>query len=159
MNCGNLPRKSPESDCPACGSPGKGVKCKTIKHWAVARLVPAIPEFSFYFCEKRDCEVVYFSEDGSVRYITKDVRFPIGIKEHSVTASVCYCFGITEDMIRKELRETGKSSFSTWVAREVKLGNCACDVRNPSGMCCLKDIKTVEAGTDNKNLAAQGGGR
>lgn len=144
MDCGNLPKISSEPNCPACGSHGKSVKVKTIKHWIVTRLVPSIPDISFYFCEKRDCPVVYFSEDGSVRYTTKEVRFPVGIKETSVTVTVCFCFGITEDMIRRELRETGKSSFSTWVAREVKLGNCACDVRNPSGRCCLKDVKRAE---------------
>jgi hypothetical protein len=47
-------------------------------------------------------------------------------------------------MILKEIQETGKSSYSTWIAKEVKYGNCACDVRNPSGKCCLGDIKRVE---------------
>lgn len=156
VGCCNPPKILPEQECPACGSPGKSVKRKTIKHHVVARFVPSVPELPFYFCETGGCGVVYFSEDGSVRYATKDLRSPVGIKESSVTATACYCFGITADMIG---RETGRSSFSTWVAIEVKLGNCACDVRNPSGRCCLKELKTVEASAGDKKLVTQGGKR
>jgi hypothetical protein len=26
------------------------------------------------------------------------------------------------------------------IAREIKAGNCACDIKNPKGECCLGDI-------------------
>lgn len=148
----------PGANCPVCGSPGKSVKVKTIKHWIVTGLVQSIPDIPFYFCEKKDCPIVYFSEDGPVRYTTKEVRSPVGIKETSGPITLCYCFGFTDEMIRTQVLKTGRSSVSTLIARETGLGNCACDIRNPSGRCCLKDVKTVEARAGNTNLAVQGGG-
>lgn len=142
--CSILKKTSHPSTCPDCNTPGQGVKVRTIKHWLKAGLVPLIPEASFYFCKNRDCPDVYFSEDGGTRYTKDQLRYPIGVKEVGGTITLCYCFGVTEEMILSEIQEKGRSSFSTWVAREVKVGNCACDVRNPAGRCCLAGIKRLE---------------
>ncbi|MBI4972731.1 MAG: copper chaperone Copz family protein [Candidatus Omnitrophica bacterium] len=132
------------SVCPGCSSKGHDVKVKTIKHWLVTHLVPEMPVIPFYFCKTRNCPVVYFSADYSKKYTKGDIRYRIGFKENTPPMPVCYCFGVTEEMILKEIQETGKSSYSTWIAKEVKDGNCACDARNPKGRCCLGDIKRVE---------------
>jgi hypothetical protein len=131
--------------CPGCGSAAQVVKVRTLKHWLKPSLAFNILDLPFYFCKTRDCHVVYFSEDCNVQYTKEQLRYRIGLKEKSSPIVVCYCFGITEEMISREARETSKSSFSTWIAGEVNQGNCACDVRNPSGCCCLKDIKSLEA--------------
>lgn len=132
--------------CPQCNTPGVEVKTKTIKHWLLTDLVPSLPDMPFYFCGGKACPVVYFSGDGSIRYTKEKVRYPIGIKEGSGPVTICYCFGVTEEMISGQIRRTGKSSYSTWIAKEVKEGNCACDVRNPKGSCCLAEIKRAEKG-------------
>lgn len=132
--------------CPGCGISGKTVKVRTLKHWLKAPLVSVIPDIPFRFCETSDCPVVYFSENGSIRYAKDELRGPVGIKEDDPSIPVCYCFGVTPEMISKEIRDKGRSTFSTWVAKETKQGNCACDVRNPKGKCCLEDVKNVEKG-------------
>lgn len=132
--------------CPSCGAAGQGVNIRTLKHWLLVPLVPKIPAIPFYFCKTRNCPVVYFSADHSKQYTRDEIRYRIGIKETQSPIPVCYCFGVTEEMILKEIHETGTSSFSTWIAREVKEGNCACDVRNPKGSCCLAEIKKAEKG-------------
>jgi len=132
--------------CPQCNTPGAEVKTKTIKHWLLTDLVPSLPDMPFYFCGGRDCPVIYFSEDGTFHYTREMGRYPIGIKEGSGHSTICYCFGVTEDMISGQIRKTGKSSYSTWIAKEIKEGNCACDVRNPKGSCCLAEIKKAEKG-------------
>lgn len=131
--------------CPDCGATGQTVKIRTLKQWLLTNLVPNIPEVSFYFCRAKECPTVYFSEDCSARYTKEQLRYQVGLKESSSPIPLCYCFGVTDEMILKEIKETGKSSFSTWIAAETKKGNCACDVRNPSGRCCLPEIKRVEA--------------
>lgn len=130
--------------CPQCNTPGAEVKPRTIKHWLLTDLVPSLPAIPFYFCKTKNCPVVYFSEDGSIQHTKEKVRYPIGIKNGSRHSTICYCFGVTEEMILKEIQETGKSSFSTWIAKEIKEGNCACDVCNPKGSCCLAEIKNTE---------------
>lgn len=131
--------------CPGCDSAAQAVKVRTLKHWLKPPLVFNIPDLPFYFCKTRDCHVVYFSQDCNVQYTKEQLRYRIGLKETSSPTTVCCCFGITEEMIMEEIKEGGKSAVSTWIAGEVKQGNCACDVRNPSGRCCLADIKSVEA--------------
>ena len=86
--------------------------------------------------------MVYFSKTGTV-YKKEDARARIGVKEMKGEIPVCYCFDITEDMIRSGFNGKGKTDFSEWISVEVKNGNCACDVRNPSGRCCLKAVNQV----------------
>ncbi len=133
--------------CSGCGNTGQSIKTRTLKHWLITELVPTIPKVLFYFCKTRGCPVVYFSEDGSIQYTKEKVRYPVGIKEGSGHSTICYCFGVTEDMISGQIRKTGKSSYSTWIAKEIKEGNCACDVRNIKGSCCLAEIKKAEKRT------------
>ena len=132
--------------CSGCGNTGQSIKTRTIKHWLITELVPTIPEVPFYFCKTRGCPVVYFSGDGSIRYTKDQLRGIIGDKETTPPIPACYCFGVTEEMISGQIQKTGKSSYSTWIAKEVKEGNCACDVRNPEGNCCLAEIRKAEKG-------------
>ncbi len=37
-------------------------------------------------------------------------------------------------------RSTGKSTVAERITTEVKAGHCACEVKNPSGKCCLGDV-------------------
>lgn len=129
--------------CSVCKNRSSKVNIKTVKHWLKAPLVLDIPEESFHFCSSTDCSVVYFSKTGTV-YKKEDMRARIGIKEMKGKIPVCYCFDITEDMIKSELNGKGKTGFSKWISIEVKNGNCACDVRNPSGSCCLMTVKQIE---------------
>ncbi|MBI5199799.1 MAG: copper chaperone Copz family protein [Nitrospirae bacterium] len=145
MQCCSVQKMSSVSSaCPHCSTPAQSVKVKTVKHWLKGDLVPAVPDALFYFCKEKGCPVVYFSGDGKVQYAAAELRHPLGIKDTSAPVTVCYCFDVTESMILKEVQGKGKSGFSTWIAKEVKEGSCACDVCNPSGRCCLSDVKRLE---------------
>ncbi|NOR43489.1 MAG: hypothetical protein GQ572_09145 [Gammaproteobacteria bacterium] len=86
----------------------------------------------YYFCEDPECDVVYFGEDESI--ITKSaVRTVVGIKEKSDNALICYCFGVTR-------RASTDSQIKSFVIKNTKDHTCACEIRNPSGRCCLKDF-------------------
>ncbi|MBI5097002.1 MAG: copper chaperone Copz family protein [Nitrospirae bacterium] len=153
MDCCSILKKTfHPSTCPDCNTQGQSIKVRTIKHWLKAGLVPLIPEAFFYLCKNMDCPVVYFSEDGGTRYTKDQLRYPVGVKERTAPITLCYCFGVTEEMILSEIHEKGKSSFSTWIAREIKLDHCACDVRNPVGHCCLGEIKRFEKDNELKTI-------
>lgn len=87
----------------------------------------------YYYCEDPECEIVYFSDSGSV--IRKsEMRTSVGIKSQSADAPVCYCFGVTKADI-----ETNPA-IKDFVAAQTKHGLCSCRTCNPSGRCCLKDF-------------------
>lgn len=146
MDCCSSIKKDKETTskpnvCPVCQNASSTVSIKTVKHWLKASFIPEAPEENFYFCSSSDCPVVYFSEGGT-RYKREDVR---AVKDKEGLVPVCYCFGVTGEMIKREIAEKGKSGFSKWIEIEVKNGNCACDIKNPSGRCCLAELKQIEA--------------
>jgi hypothetical protein len=53
---------------------------------------------------------------------------------------VCHCFGENEAGIADELQRTATSRAVERVRAHICAGRCACEVRNPSGGCCLADV-------------------
>jgi hypothetical protein len=47
---------------------------------------------------------------------------------------LCYCFGVTKADARSD------PGIKKFVMAQTKLGLCACEMRNPSGRCCLPDF-------------------
>ena len=73
---------------------------------------------------------------------TSDLRVIPGFKgSPSQNDLVCYCFLYRRQDIEDELRADGDTTIFERISAEVKAGNCACEVRNPSGDCCLGDVK------------------
>lgn len=46
---------------------------------------------------------------------------------------VCYCFGFTEEDIKADLLENGKSEILEKIIKEKQLGGCQCSIKNPKG--------------------------
>ena len=68
------------------------------------------------------------------------MRVPIWQKEPPERRTVCYCFDETESAIARELRDTGMSHAVDRVRAHIAAQRCACEVRNPRGVCCLGDV-------------------
>ena len=125
--------------------PGNGGRCKEVDMLTVKSLVRKlpleIPNTQYYFCDSPDCEVVYFPLDSEAPSFRRgDLRVRVGAKEIEEPLPICYCFGFTRQDIWDEIRRTGDSTVAERIATEVEAGRCACEVRNPSGKCCLGDI-------------------
>ena len=135
------PRQSP---CPITGTSGIRVRLQTVKailrDSSLRRLRPA----TYYFCPEPACDVVYFSEHGEL-YSKDDVRTTVWQKEPVGDRLLCYCFGEDEQTIASEIEATGTSLALDRVAEHVRSGRCACDIRNPRGVCCLSDLKAAIA--------------
>jgi mercuric ion transport protein len=86
---------------------------------------------------------VYYAADGT-EFKKNQVRVRVGLKETEDPLLVCYCFGVTERMIREDVQRTGRSSASARIRAEVNAGNCRCEVENPSGRCCLGEVIQAE---------------
>lgn len=126
--------------CPVNGWRSKQVDTLTIKS-LVHKLPFAMPDTQYYFCDSPGCEVVYFGFDAEAPWFRReDLTVRVGAKETDDLVPVCYCFGITRRDIWDEIRNTGKSTAAERITAEVAAGRCACELRNPSGKCCLGDI-------------------
>ncbi len=126
--------------CPECGSRSKRVDAITVK--SLVRHLPfGMLPAQYYFCEARACDVVYFpSNPDAPTFRQGDLLVRVGLKEKHDPIPLCYCFGVARSDIAEEVRQTGKSTVAEQIKAEVKAGNCACEVKNPSGKCCLGNI-------------------
>jgi hypothetical protein len=103
-----------------------------------------MPPTEYYFCDSVDCDVIYFpSNPAAPLFRRADLLVRVGIKEAEDPIPVCYCFGFTRKDIADEIERTGRSTVVGKIKAEVKAGNCACEVKNPSGRCCLGDIVRI----------------
>ena len=126
-------------DCPRCGKLAKPVQHITLLHHVIAPLNQQLSNEEFFFCANINCDIVYFSETGTVFDHTK-IRGDISKNLPDGLIILCYCFDISQARVREEIGRTGESASRAFVIKQTKLKNCACDIRNPSGRCCLKDF-------------------
>ncbi|WP_372741011.1 hypothetical protein [Neptunomonas sp.] len=127
------------AECPSCSNRMKPVKRIVLMHQVTAPLNQTIPSDQFFFCSDADCPVVYFSKAGFV-IETAQMRGEVGLKSTDENRMICYCFDITYSRVMEEIEQTGHSASKAFVVEQTKLKNCACDIRNPSGKCCLKEF-------------------
>lgn len=133
--------------CPSCHHPGKPVARSTVEALVTPEFRHGLNGVAYAFCETQTCPVVYYSDDGA-RVPKQQLRVRVGIKETDDPIPVCYCFGVTERMIREEIEQTGRSTASARIRAEVRAGNCRCEVENPSGRCCLGEVVQAEKQAD-----------
>lgn len=128
--------------CPQCGETGQFVATQTLKQHVKPQHLETVERGPFNLCRSATCEIVYFNAEG-VALNKADVRERIGLKETADPVPICYCFGWTEKMAEDEIRATGKCAIPARITAEVKAGNCACEIRNPQGSCCLGNVNAA----------------
>jgi len=106
---------------------------------ALARLKNA----EYFFCVTATCPVVYFSGEAESLFDKGEVKVRVGLKETEDPVPVCYCFGITERMIRQQIAATGRTTIPQYIREQVRAGRCACEIKNPSGRCCLGAVMKI----------------
>jgi hypothetical protein len=119
--------------CPVCDQAAAKVGLVTLLHNIKSPWLKQIADQSYYFCESADCQVVYFGLDG-VKYTLDQIRIPPGQKQTDSDKVLCYCFDV------KLYDYQQQPAIKDFVVEQTKLSRCACDSRNPSGRCCLKDF-------------------
>ncbi len=128
------------SACPVCGTKGKPVQGQTVKALLSVTL-RQVQEGEYAFCGTRTCPVVYFSADGKQTFSTDQVRERVYQKEPDADdVKVCYCFQYTIGEIRNASSET-RSAILDDINAGIQADQCACDLRNPQGSCCLSNVR------------------
>lgn len=129
--------------CGHCGREGQPVDRITLQALLKPEMLGEVNGSHYLFCASSHCPVVYYAGDGT-QFRKDQLRVRVGLNETEDPIPVCYCFGVTECMIREEIQQTGRSSASTRIRAEVKARNCRCEVENPSGRCCLGEVIRAE---------------
>lgn len=120
--------------CPRNGRAYPRVAHRTVLHHVRAPWQRALSDQAYYFCDDRACDVVYFGADDSL--LTRaDVRTDVGQKSSAADRTVCYCFDISAADLR-----SAASHAHAFVVEQTRTAACDCQIRNPSGRCCLKDF-------------------
>jgi hypothetical protein len=128
------------SRCGSCSGKSRPVSRKTVLLMLKPDLLERAMHGSYSFCSERDCPIVYFEDRGREHFTVDDLRVRVGSKVKDDPIPMCYCFGFDENQIRDEIERTGDSSIPDKVSGLIREGLCACEVRNPSGICCLGEI-------------------
>ncbi len=102
-------------------------------------LVSAVHDYRF--CPAPDCPTVYYRADGRQTFGEGDLRERVYQKhQRAADMLVCYCFQYTVGQIRTEIERTGASAVVERITAGIQAGQCACEVRNPQGSCCLGNV-------------------
>jgi hypothetical protein len=133
--------KEHTNSCPRCGERGAAVELRAVKSLLKEGALVRVNCVSHRFCKTPSCQAVYYDEHGQV-FVRDDVRVGVWHKEPYGERAICYCFGETESSIRTELL-AGDSTAVARVRAHIEAGRCACDVRNPRGVCCLGDLTSA----------------
>jgi hypothetical protein len=139
----NLGNAVETNQCPTCSSKGKKVDSITLKAMLNVSLL-AVRDAPYFFCRTADCKVVYFSGDGQQTFTKAQLRELVFQKEsQNDDVPVCYCFQHSPASIGAELLNSGQSTVIVEINAGIKAGQCACEVRNPQGSCCLGNVSQV----------------
>lgn len=130
--------------CPVNGKKGQSIHSETLRYLIKAAIRSAIKDAGYYFCKTPDCDTVYYHPESGQTFETSDLRIRVGLKETEEPVWVCYCFDISKKMIREEVENTGESISYNRIRQEVADKNCECEIKNPSGRCCLGEVLALE---------------
>jgi hypothetical protein len=129
--------------CISCKKISQKIQYKTILMMLKYQQIKTAKIDEYFYCTNPNCDVVYFSNQYRLVFYKEDIRIRIGIKETEEPKTVCYCFDITKKQITDELKLTGKSSITNFITEKIQNKLCACNIKNPSGKCCLGKIKEL----------------
>ncbi len=128
--------------CPECGKIGKPVGKQTIKALLSVSL-RSVQDTKYLFCRTQTCPVVYFSTNGEQTFTIEQVRERVYQKEpEAQDLLICYCFRHTVGDLRAASPE-GRTVIVDEINTGINTGQCACDLRNPQGSCCLGNVRSM----------------
>jgi len=134
--------------CAVCGVMGMPVEGQTVKALLTVSLRLMVHD-RYLFCATPTCAVVYFAADQSYHFTTAHIREPVYQKNpQDPLVRLCYCFGHTIGDIQAGTAADHATILSD-ITTGIRAGQCACDLRNPQGSCCLGNVRRAIADQAN----------
>lgn len=122
-------------NCPECGIACLSVAMKTIWHQVQYPDNQYIPVGDYAYCANPKCLVAYFS------LLKRIPKSNLNVFKGGQDAMLCYCFDISTGAYQCAIQTNESVAIKAFVVQQTKAGICACDIKNPSGRCCLGDFK------------------
>jgi hypothetical protein len=139
--------------CPECGKIGKPTQGQTVKALLSVSL-GQVQDVKYLFCRTETCPVVYFSANGEQTFTVKEVRERVYQKESEAEdVFICYCFRHTVGKLRAASSKI-RIAIVDDINTGINAGQCACDLRNPQGSCCLGNVRNLIKRLEKPALAA-----
>jgi hypothetical protein len=131
------------SICPECGKKGYTVDGATVKSMLAVSL-RHVRDTIYRFCTSSNCDVVYYSDDGTQTFTKQQVRERVYLKEPEADdVLICYCFQHTLGDVRQHVEKSAQAIITDDINAGIQAGQCACDWRNPQGNCCLGNVRQL----------------
>jgi len=141
-----LPKRTGVASCPTCGERGKSVDTVTLKALLSVPLTEVGPD-PYFFCRTAACPTVYFAATGGQQFTEASLRERVHQKHPADDdVFVCYCFRHTPATIKAELIGTDRTDVIEAITAGIQAGQCACEIRNPQGSCCLGNVRALVRG-------------
>jgi hypothetical protein len=126
--------------CATCQQAGKRVEGQTVKALLAVSL-RTISTAEYHFCRTATCPVVYFTMDGTQIFTIDQVRERVYQKEPGAAdVLLCYCFRHTVGAVQGA---PDPAHIVADITTGIQAGQCACDLRNPQGSCCLGNVRAL----------------
>ncbi len=102
-----------------------------------------VQDLQYLFCRTQACPVVYFSSDGEQTFAVEHIRERVYQKEpEAQDVFICYCFRHTVGDLRVASSED-RTAIVDDINTGINTGQCACNLRNPQGSCCLGNVRQM----------------
>ena len=131
-----------QNECPSCGQRGRPVAVATVQA-QVAISLRELAAGGYHFCTTRRCPIVYFTAEGeALRH--EQLRERVFQKEPAGTVLVCYCFRYSVSALQHS-EPTRRAAILADIVAGTQQDQCACELRNPQGRCCLGNVRQLLA--------------
>ena len=137
-SCCNPSAEQGHPCCPTCSSRGLPVSRQTLLHQVQFPDNQSLADQSYAYCADPDCPTGYFSASASTIPKQRLRAFQGG------EPMLCHCFDISAATYRAALADGSAAAIKAFVVLQTKDKLCACELRNPSGRCCLADFHHME---------------
>jgi len=128
--------------CPECSKTGKPVQQQTVTAM-LAFSLRKVQAKQYLFCRTQTCPIVYFSVNHEQTFTVEQVRERVYQKEpEAQDVFICYCFHHTVGDLRAASSED-RTAIMDDLNTGINAEQCACDLRNPQGSCCLGNMHSM----------------
>jgi hypothetical protein len=138
-SCCSSSTKSSAQACPQCAVEGRSIPFSSVLHQVKFPDVMSVAKDDYFFCSDESCSVGYFSQSGATI-----PKLQLRAFEDPSHTRLCYCYDISKAQYSQALKDNTAQQITDFVKQQTKAGACACEIRNPSGQCCLANFKRLE---------------
>lgn len=144
------PQPKGKASCPLCYREAKGVLSKTLEALLTTGTKEKLNSLDgFSYCKTSTCKAIYFRGDEVLTQ--DDLKVSVGLKNDAPIKNYCYCFGWSKEKIEQDIKDNGISTAIEDIKSKMNSIGCSCEVKNPSGKCCMVDVKKVVKEILNEN--------